>query len=257
MNDVILLQIVSNAFWLILVVVIIGVFHRQLKSLLDSLGSLGIAGTHFEFRDKKETLESYAILSEILLQVLERRDDAEQLALLISDKSAQRLANFTIRYTKEVPKDSQDVDLLLNVALVLGRKGRLREAMQILEARLKKYPDDYDANNQKAVWLFNSGAIDKVRSADKIYDRLVDIYPRSGELRFNRALPKSLLGDYDQALSELKRAIELHYWKRHPNMLADSSLMPLKSAKPSEFKQVEEKVEDELHKSMAREKKSR
>src|SRR5215210_1663198 len=227
METVVLLQIISNVFWLILLVLIIVVFRRQLKALLDSLGRFDIAGTHFEFRDEKETLESYAVLSEVLLQILERRESVVPLVPLISDKSARRLATFTVQYAREVPEDDQELEMVLNVALLLGRKERYSDALEIAETRLKKHPNDLDANQQKALWLLSSRVPAKVRSADKILDRLVNLYPNYPSVWFNRALTSSLLGNYDQALSDLKQAIELHYWAfpKGREMLADPSLV--------------------------------
>src|SRR5829696_7780725 len=225
METVVVLQIISNFFWLILVVLVIGVFRKQLRSLLDSLGTFEFAGVHLLFpRDKKGSLEQSAILSEVVLQLLEHRDASEQMIPLLSDKSARRLGTFAVRYAQDVPEDNQELEVILNVAMILSRKDRYSDAMQIIEAHLKNHPDDFDANQQKALLLFNTGVPAKVREADKIFDRLVDMYPTRPPVWFNRALTRSLVGNYDQALSnlnydqnydqalsDLKRAIELAF----------------------------------------------
>jgi len=121
-------------------------------------------------------------------------------------------------------------------------KGESQEAIKIIDALLKKTPDDLDVNNLKARWLLNSRVPNNVRSAEQIYDRFLDRYPVHHTLWFNRALTRSLLKKYDQALSDLKRAMDLDAWKEPDISLANEILMPLKSAKPSEFKQIEDEV---------------
>jgi tetratricopeptide (TPR) repeat protein len=250
MNEIVLLQIISSSFWLILVLLIISVFRKQLKAILESLASFEIAGAQFKFSDKKATLESYAILSDVLLDILQTRGWTIQLIPFISDANAQRIADFAIKYTNEVDKDDQNLVLLKNIALILARTGREPAAGKIYDTILEKFPEEMDANILKALWLSTSRVPDNVRSAEQIYDRFVERYPARGALWFDRALNKTQLKKYDQALSDLKRALDLDVWKYSPDFsLADELLMPLKSAKPSEFEQ----LEDELSKAKAKE----
>jgi tetratricopeptide (TPR) repeat protein len=252
MNEVVLLQLISSSFWLILVVLIIRVFRNQLKDILASLASFEIAGTHFNFRDKKATLESYAILSDVLLDILQTRGRTIELASFISEANTQRIRDFAFKYADEVDKDDQNLVLLKNIAAILARKERAQEAGKIYDVILEQIPEEVDANSLKAVALLNSRVPDNVRSAEQIYDRFLDRYPTWGVLWWNRALTRSQLKKYDQALSDLKRALDLLDLDALEELdvsLENELIIPLKSAKPSEFKQ----LEDEVSKAKAKE----
>ncbi|CAM3911765.1 hypothetical protein [Rheinheimera salexigens] len=72
MTDVVLLQLMSSLFWLLVFGVIVFIFRREIRALFGSVASFKIAGSSFEFQDKKDTLQSYILLTEILIDMLFR-----------------------------------------------------------------------------------------------------------------------------------------------------------------------------------------
>lgn len=242
MTDVVLLQIISYIFWFGLALLLVIVFNREIKALVGSLTSVNVAGAHFELRDNKTTIESYAMLSEIFVELLSSIDAAEQLYPMISDRNARRLAKFTLQYAEEVPKNEQDAELLKGVGHILGRRGLYNEAIQIYDALLKKDPDDFNVLNLKGVVLLNTGMPKEIERAKKIYDQLVSTHPREGMVWFNRSLAKSLLGQFDESLSDIERVIELDYWKIDPELLSDPLLSPLQNARSREFDELGVKI---------------
>ena len=122
-NEVIELAIISNGFWLVLILVAVLFFRIELKAILGSLGTFKVMGASFQLRDKRATLESYAILVNVLVEVLSERETAEKFYPVVSPHSARQLAAFARRYIDEVPVADRNVELIKNVALVVGRKG--------------------------------------------------------------------------------------------------------------------------------------
>jgi hypothetical protein len=100
MSDAILVQIISNTFWLILVLLVIVPFRKEIKNLISSLGRFCVAGAKFELSDKESTLKSYTILSGVLIEMLSHRDSAKNLIPIISERSAQELAKFAKQYSQ-------------------------------------------------------------------------------------------------------------------------------------------------------------
>src|SRR2546421_10662707 len=109
-SDVVWQGIISDVFWLTIFLVAIIVFRRELRAVISSLASFKVAGASFELRDKRATLESYAILTDILVEILSQRDSAEKLSQFISDNSARQLAKFTLKYAREVPKEDKEIE---------------------------------------------------------------------------------------------------------------------------------------------------
>jgi tetratricopeptide (TPR) repeat protein len=242
-DNIIWQGIISNVFWLTIFLTAVILFRRELRALLASLASFKIAGASFELKDKKATLESYAILTDILIQVLSQRDSAAKLADLLSDNSVRQLAKFTLKYAKEVPQEDKDIELFKNVALIVGRKGATQEAVSFYDVLLKQTPEDRDLLNLKANMLQSSGVEENMIMAESIYDRLVKMYPNVGVFRFNRALNKSLMGKYDESFNDLSKSLDLEYGKRNPKMLEAIELRVLRDSKPDEFEELRNKLE--------------
>ena len=78
-SDLVWQGIINTAFWLTIFLVAVFAFRQRLSDLLDSLASFKIAGASFTLKDKRSTLESYAILTDIFVELLCNRDFAEQL----------------------------------------------------------------------------------------------------------------------------------------------------------------------------------
>ena len=119
MSDVLLSAIINNAFWLVLFIVTVVLFRPQIQALIASIGSFSVAGGVFEFKgDQRATLESYTILTNILIEMLSEGGSANPLMDLISAASARQLQRFIRMYTKELPADDWNVELLKNVGVI-------------------------------------------------------------------------------------------------------------------------------------------
>ena len=235
MSEAVILAIISNAFWLIILLLVLGRFHGELKSLLSSIGGFTIAGAQFEFTDKRSTLQSYAILSDIFVQILLQRESVHDIVRHMSNSNAHQLAKFTIKYTEEVQQRHQDPVLLKNVALIMGYKGRYQDAIVIYDALLKQTPGEPDLLALKAVALFNTDIPAYIVSSEHLLDDLVagPSTASNGSFWYNRSLTKSVLGKYDQAIADLEQALALGY--RKPKMLENNSFKVLRQEKPNEF----------------------
>jgi len=89
-GDVLLSAIINNAFWLVLFIVTVVLFRPQIQALIASIGSFSVAGGVFEFKgDQRATLESYTILTNILIEMLSEGGSANPLMDLISAASAR------------------------------------------------------------------------------------------------------------------------------------------------------------------------
>ncbi len=249
MTDVVLLQIISYIFWFGVALLVIAVFRKEIKSLLGSLNSFNVAGAHFELHDDKATIESYAMLSEIFVELLSSLEATEKLYPMITDRNAHRLAKFTLQYAAEVPQNEQDMQLLKGVGNILSRKGLFLDAIQIYDALLKKSPNDLDVLNLKGLALLNTGMPKEIERARKIYNQLVAMYPRVDLIWFNRSLTQSLLAQYEAAVADLEKAIEFEYWRVNDRMLYDPCLQPLQKAKPKEYERLANKIQDLVKRS--------
>lgn len=246
-GDVILQAIITNGFWLAIFVTIVALFRRELKSLFDSLASFSIPGGHFDFKDKKVTLQSYTILANIFVEMLLKRDSVEKLAGLISDSGARELSKFALKYAEEA-KDESDVELLRNLVIVLRRRGRVQDAIRISDELFKLAPQDQDLLDVRGNTLFQSGVKAHLDDAERIYDELIKLYPSTRHLFFNRARAKSLLGKWQESFDNLEKAFSLGFWDKGPDVLESRELKLLREAKPEQFSEVKKKWRDRLEK---------
>jgi hypothetical protein len=118
MSDVLISSLINNAFWLTIFIVGVTLFRQQIRSLIGSLGTFSFAGGNFVFKDEKATLESYTILTNILLEMLSESASAKQLGNLISGASAWQLQKFISKYIEEVAPADWDIELLKNVDII-------------------------------------------------------------------------------------------------------------------------------------------
>jgi tetratricopeptide (TPR) repeat protein len=239
-SDVVLQGIVSNVFWLTIFLVSIFLFHKELRSALGSLGSFKFASASFEFTDRKTTVKYYAIFTDIFVEMLSQRDSANKLAPFISQNGSRQLTNFALKYAKEAsPQVDKDFELVINVALVVGRKGNTEEAVSIYDALLKQAPNDRDLLNLKGIMLQNSLVTENIAAAEVIFDGLIKRFPSGRTPWFNRGINKSLSGKYDESSESLRKAIEYGYGEVDPKMLEDVNLQPWRVARPDDVKKLE------------------
>src|SRR5437764_5406421 len=237
-NDVVLQLITNDIFWLTIFLAAVLIFRRELRAIFGSVGRFKIAGASFELKDKRATLEYYAILSSILIEILSQRDSAEKFVDLLSIRSAQQLVKFSIKYVKEVQQEDTDTELLKNVASIISRWGQTRDAISFYDALLKQKPEDREILNMKGVALLQSNEGENFSKAEDLYNSLIKRYPLEATLWLNRAISKSFLGNFDESLSDLKRAIQLGIRDQAPEWQDYAAIKLLRDAKPQEFEEL-------------------
>lgn len=211
MSDVVLFQIIQTIFWLLIVVIIVIVFHREIKHLLQSLSSLQVAGATIQLKDRKETLRSYILLAETLIDLVSSNDRIEEIQKLLNPSQIESLGVFALKYTDEMEESEWNEELLKNIAYLLSRAGRYRQSVALYEALLMKRPDHWELLHLKALALMVTRLPEPVEEAHKILLQLVNRYPEIKETRFNYALVLSMLKKEDDAYKEMARAIEDGY----------------------------------------------
>jgi tetratricopeptide (TPR) repeat protein len=232
LSDVVVQGMISNGFWLTVFLVSVITFRKPLRSAIASLGKFNIAGASFELREPSATLASYVMLGNVLVDILSERESAEKLYPVMSQASAQQLVRFIGKYMEEVPLEDQNIEMLKNVALLIGRKKQYQLAIGLYDQLLKRYPGDGDLLYLKARMLRDSG---NPEGAEPLYEELVTKTPVHSGMWFGRARTRSLLRKFPESLQDLERAIELGYWKAVPNMMDDHQLDPLRKADPVGF----------------------
>jgi tetratricopeptide (TPR) repeat protein len=227
-NEIVIQSLVSDGFWLILISLLVAVFHRQIGNLLDSLGSFKVAGASFELKDSRTTVESYVLLTNIVVEVLLNRRSAEKFGRLLSKPSLSQLAEFALKYAKDVPKDRKQLELSTNIAWIVADHGDAESALPFFDALLKERPHDTDVLNLKAIALSSAGSPEYLLEAERIQDELVRSRPGIPRFAYNRALTKARLEKFDDALADLERAFQSDYWKERPDMLDQRLFRPLR-----------------------------
>jgi tetratricopeptide (TPR) repeat protein len=242
MNDVVLQGLISNAFWLTIFLVAVGLFRNELKLLLRSLSKFNVAGASFELKDATATIEYYAVLTNVLVGILSQRDLSEKFFDLVSAASAQQLAKFIQQYQKEVKTEDKNIELMKNIALLVGRKGHYNVAISVYDELLKENIQDRDLLRLKARMLRESRIEENIKTADHMFDDLVKRYPKSSDIWFGRARTKCLLGQLPESIADIKKAIELGYGRSVPNMLENEELQLLRDQRPNDVTQLREEL---------------
>lgn len=233
-SDVVLLAIISNAFWLTILLVCISFFRSEIRALLSSLSSVSIAGSHFELGDKSLTLKSYTILSHIFLDLLCNSANTDKLIELFSEVNAQQLTKFTIKYLIEAPKDEINFPLIRNVAAIAGRKGRLQDSISLYNFLIEKAPTDLDLRNE----LGNLLILKDAGAAKKIYGELKTENPGIPTFRFNYALADLSLNNFDEAIAELELLINEGSSMSIPSFFDWPAMKKLARVRPEEYQRL-------------------
>jgi tetratricopeptide (TPR) repeat protein len=228
MSDVVIQNLISDGFWLTLIVLVIVFFRLEIKNLMNSLGSFKVAGASFELKDSRSTIESYVVLTNIMVDILIQRDAAVEFGKLLSDLNVRQLSQFALTYAKEVPDDPKQLALVTNIAWII-RDRDVDTALLFYDAVLKHRPGDRDILNLKAGTLNSSDDPVMILQAETIMDSMVAQRPKSALYRNNRAIIKAKLGKYEESVEDLEHAVDLGYWQGYPNMLDTQELAPLRS----------------------------
>lgn len=235
MNELIILEGIKALFWLIIIGIGIYTFKNEIRQLLQSLSGLKIAGATFELRDNKETLRSYVLLAETLIDFLSTSDQIEELHKLMHPSQIEKLGNFALKYTNEVPESEWNEALLRNVAHLLMRFSRFQQSINICDALLTKRPNDNDLLNLKAVTLMSSRIPDNVESAVSILSDIVARFPEADGCRLNLALSLSLLERGNEAVEQMYKLIDNGYWKINKDFLCDPSFFYVREHSQEQF----------------------
>jgi tetratricopeptide (TPR) repeat protein len=230
-NELVWQALITNLFWLAILITIILAFRSELRALVGSVASFKVAGASFELKDKKATIESWAILTNILIEVLSQRESSEQLAPFISDASARQLTKFALKYAKDSFAGDKDVELLKSIAYLVGRKGNTKEALSIYDTLLQQSPDDRDVLNLEGALLLNQSNAKYLPTAEKIFVGLAETYPDFSHHWYNLGLTKTRLGKWDEAIPAFREAKE-RGWKLP---LDNKAFDALREARPQEF----------------------
>jgi tetratricopeptide (TPR) repeat protein len=232
MNDFVIVELIKTAFWLLLLGTVVVLFRFEIRQLLRSLSTFNVAGASFTLRDRRETIESYVLLSETFIELLSRSDRIEELTGFMLPSQIERLGAFALRYTEEVGDGIWNEELLRNVALLLLRSGRYLQAVRLYDALLKRRPDHLDLLNLKALALLVSRTPEMVQQSFDVLEPLAGRYPENQAVRFNLALAKSLLSNHDGAFDDLERLVVNEYQRVMPKFLNDPLLHRTRVAYP-------------------------
>lgn len=232
MSDVVVLEIIKTFFWLSVFGTAVFFFRGEVKQLIQSLSSFKVAGATFELKDKQETIRSYVLLAETLVDLLSRGDRIDDLQKLLHPSQIEKLGAFALKYTKEVPEDNWSEELLKNIAYLLLRFGRYKHSVELYDALLSKRPDHVELLNLKALALMTSRLSKNAKVAEELLSNLVNRYPEYAHIRFNFALALSLLEKDDEAAQEMAKVIDYGYWKVDRNLLGDPLFHHVREHRP-------------------------
>lgn len=238
MSEVIIMKSIDALFWLLLLFVVLWMFRNEIKQLLQSLTSLKVAGATFELKNNKETLRSYILLAETLIDFLSKGNRIEELKSFMDSVQIEKLGNFALQYTKEIPHENWNEQLLRNIAILLFRFGRSRQSVDLYDALLRNRPNDVDLLNLKAVALMTTRITNNVKTAEDILVNLIDRYPEQQFIRFNLALALSLLQKGNEAVTQMWRAIDDGYWKDNADCLYDPLFHYVRENLSKQFEQL-------------------
>jgi tetratricopeptide (TPR) repeat protein len=202
-----IIAIVSNAFWLVILISCIIFFRQEIKNGLNSLSSIDIAGSHLKLENRERAIRSFTTLTNIFVEMLSDGDEHTKFTGMLSVSNAQQLNRFLKAYLKEVPPENWDLTLVKNVAHIAHRKGYISDSVELYKTLLKKNPDRPDllADYGNVLLLLNPG------EAKKQFEILVEKYPGQDSYKYNRATASLKSGDVDSAVADLKTCLNAGY----------------------------------------------
>ncbi|MDD5542669.1 MAG: hypothetical protein PHX83_05800 [Acidobacteriia bacterium] len=244
-NDVVMLGIASNVFWLAIFLISISLFRTELKALLGSLSSVSVAGSHFELGDKQRTLKSYAILSNIFLDLLCNSENIEKMAGLFSEANAQLLTKFTMKYLIEAPKEDTNFTLIRNIAFIAGQRGRLQDSVSLYQFLIERAPNDMDLRNNMGIVLLATNP----REAQRVYGDLMNQNPGVLLYRYNYALTNIALDNFDDGVKDLEQVIREGFWPSDPHIFNKAPIKRLENYRPEAYRRLIALVSEERRKT--------
>ena len=236
-DNLVWIALANNLFWLgialALTYLAAHVFRTEISGLLSSLGSFSVAGTHFELRDKNLALKSYAILSNIFLDLLSDSAKRETLVAVFSEVNAQQLSTFTLKYLVEAKTDI-NYPLVRNIAYIAGKRaGNAQDTLALYDALIKSSPNDLFLRHEKALFMMD---LNPAR-AREIYGELIAENPGYQVGRYNYAICSLLIDEFDDALKQLKELFEDGF-DLDPEMDQRAAIRALVRSRPQDAEQL-------------------
>ncbi len=154
----------------------------------------------------------------------------------------EKLGNFALQYTKEIPEYDWNEELLRNIAHLLLRFSRFQQSIDLCDALLLKRPEDNELSNLKALSLMSSREPNNLKVAKDIFTNIVNRFPEADDSRFNLALTLSLLEDGDEAVKQMKILINKDFWTQQ-DLLSDVNFHFVREQREEQFKELKECLE--------------
>jgi predicted Zn-dependent protease len=222
-GDLVLQGLISSVFWLSVFAIAVLAFRRELRGLLRSLTTLKVAGASFVLSDRKSTLESYAVLADILVDILSKPEAAPRVRELLTKSNGAQLAKVLVKYEDEVPEEDWNREFLRNAARVVGWTGHYDVSLKFFDRLLRKRKDDTDLLIVRADLLNDSGLAENLAKAKVEFEKLLGKLPNNPWVRFSYATNLSRLGDHENCITELD-LLPTSYWQQRPKALENRHL---------------------------------
>jgi tetratricopeptide (TPR) repeat protein len=202
-----IIAIVSNAFWLVILISCIIFFRQEIKNGLNSLSSIDIAGSHLKLENRERAIRSFTTLTNIFVEMLSDGDEHTKFTGMLSVSNAQQLNRFLKAYLEEVKKENWDLTLVKNVAHIAHRKGYVSDSVELYKTLVDKFPDrpDFLEDYGNVLLSLNPG------EAKNQFHELVKKYPGQDSYKYNRAMASLKSGDVEDAVNDLGSCLSAEY----------------------------------------------
>ncbi len=205
-SEHVMIAIVTNVFWLAILILTIVFFRTEIRNGLNSLNSVDIAGSHLKLSDRDKAIKSYTALSNIFVDMLSNEDYTKFIDLL-SVSHAQQLNKFLRLYLDEVQSENLNRALVKNVAYILYRKGNTVESLDLYKTVLKKISDSPDLREYYGWVLLDANP----GEAKGQFDTLIEQYPGQDRFKYDRARASVKLRKFDAAVTDLTSCLDAEY----------------------------------------------
>jgi Tetratricopeptide repeat len=208
LSEHVMIAIVSNLFWLVILIVCIVLFRAEIRNALNSLNSVDIAGSHIKLSDRELAIRSYTTLSNIFVDRLSDSEVYSQFTALLSVSNAQQLNKFLREYVREVPRENLNLALVKNVAHIAFRKGYIPDSIELYKAIIEKVPDSPDLLAAYGDVLLRTNP----SKAKAEFDKLIKRYPGQYDFTYGRAKAAIKLDEFDAAATDLNSCFKAGYY---------------------------------------------
>lgn len=109
-------------------------------------------------------------------------------------------------YSQALRVNPKMANALTNRALILGRNGKMNEAIKDLNRAIELEPNNSRAYNNRGI---ARGALNDMKGAIKDFTRAIEIDSRFSQAVVNRGITKEIMGDVKGACSDWEKAQSL------------------------------------------------